>query len=50
MLVLVSTCSLYIFGGFLALRLLRDPNQAVLTPAHTPFQATQSVPQTAVEA
>ncbi|MEP6774738.1 MAG: MFS transporter, partial [Chloroflexota bacterium] len=40
-LVLVSTCSLYIFAGFLALRLLRDPNQAVLTPAHAP--ATQSV-------
>jgi Na+/melibiose symporter-like transporter len=49
-LVLVSTCSLYIFAGFLALRLLRDPNQAVLTPAHTPVPATQSVAQTVVEA
>ena len=49
-LVLVSTCSLYIFAGFLALRLLRDPNQAVLTPAHAPVPATQSVAQAVVEA
>ncbi len=48
-LVLVSTCSLYIFAGFLAIRLLRDPDQAVLTPAHAPVPATQSVVQTLVE-
>lgn len=50
-LVLVSTCSLYIVGGFLAIRLLRDPNQAPLTPApELPHIIPQPVPQTAVEA
>jgi Na+/melibiose symporter-like transporter len=49
-LVLVCTCSLYIVAGVLALLLLRDPDQAVLTPAHAPVQTAQSVAQTVVEA
>jgi MFS family permease len=54
-LVLVSTCSLYLFGGFLAIRLLRDPDQLPLTPASTPVPervpaATQPHVQTSAQA